>query len=118
MANINISGSNITVKQGTTIEWAYTLNDATNTVIDITDWSLACQVRKTFDATTPVLTPVVTNGGVTGTFTLRLEPAMTSDVRFSGDSLECVYDVEVTDQGGAVTRIAEGTFTISREVTR
>ena len=118
MANITISGSTITVKQGTTVEWAYSLKDANADPIDTTDWSLACQVRKTFDAPTPTLTPTVTNGGVTGTFTLRLEPTATSDVRFSGDSLECVYDVEVTDQGGAVTRIAEGTFTLTREVTR
>lgn len=120
MSNITITAAGaITLKQGTTAEWRYQLNDSLGDAIDITFWSCACQVRKGYDGSSPILTPVVTvTDPLTGTFILSVSPEMSSAVRFTGECLECVYDVEVTDDNGGVTRIAEGTFIITREVTR
>ena len=121
-ANITIAGDgSITVKQGTTCDWAYIVKKD-NVAVDITAYSCSMMVRKTYDTADPLISLSVgagiTNGGADGTFALHLAPADTSAITFKGDSLECVYDVEVTDGDGVVTRIAEGTFTVTREVTR
>jgi len=112
---------NLTLKQGTSCVWAYRLSDA-NGVLNITGYTMTMMVRTSYDAKTVLLSLAtsdgnITNGGTNGTFTLYIAPMTTSLISFKGESLECVYDIEVRDTNSYCTRIAEGTFTLLREVT-
>lgn len=124
MQNVTIDSKtgNIVIRQGTTCAWAYEFLNA-NVTVNIANWTCRAQVRSSYDAPTAVLTLSIDNGKITRTpgnasFLLQLLPADTSALRFTGKQLDCVYDVEVVDPDGKVTRIAEGKFTILREVTR
>jgi hypothetical protein len=48
-----------------------------------------------------------------GTITVQMTDAQTSALTSSG-----VYDLEIEDAGGNVSRVVQGTFTLSLEVTR
>jgi hypothetical protein len=119
--SINTTSGAITVKQGTTVSWAYVLKVGA-TAVNVTGYTARFQVRKTFDSSDALLSLTTSSGiavdGPNGKFTLSLSPSATTDIAFKGEELEGVYDVEVVDTSGTVTRIAEGTFTITREVTR
>jgi hypothetical protein len=119
---------NITIKQGTTVSWSYSLQDADGNPLDLTGWKARAQVRSTFNSTVPLISISTESGGIeidldTGSFINMLLPidtsyTTTSGVKVVGEALEGVYDYEVEDPEGNVIRIDEGTFTITREVTR
>lgn len=93
---------------------------------DLTDCTIAMMVRASYDAKTPVLsidsttgdTPkIVITDAEDGIAEVRLDPSDTSSIKFTGESFEGVYDIEV-DDGVSVERAFQGACTISREVTR
>jgi hypothetical protein len=115
------SNGDITVRQGTTIEWAYAPKDATGQPINLAGWSARMQVRTSPDAKAAVLELSTDNGKVTvdgNQFKNKLAPVDTSSVRITGEALEGVYDYEIVDANGNVTLIDSGTFVIQREITR
>ena len=81
-------------------------------------------VRSGFDSPTPLLTASTANGKVElneepGWIVVNFDPTDTIPIRFRGDSLSAVYDLEVTDNNDdSVIRVVQGSFDISREVTR
>jgi hypothetical protein len=119
---------NITIEQGKSVSWAYTLLDDQGAPLDITGYTARMHVRATFNSTPKLLTLTtengkISNGGVTGQFTNTLLPEDTAygigtGVKVSGESLEAVYDYEVVNTNGDVLLIDKGTFTVNREVTR
>jgi len=125
----------LNVDQGTTITDVFQLNVLTHQTLpfnastnpyipfDLTGCTFNMMVRPDYDS--PVkLTASSGNGKIvcaaptTGIFSLNLSPADTTGIRFTGDSASYVYDIEVTDQSGNVSRPVQGAFNISREVTR
>lgn len=54
------------------------------------------------------------NGGICLVYT----NASTSNVRFTGDSIDLVRDVEITNSAGIKRRLFQGTLTLTRESTR
>jgi hypothetical protein len=125
------------VDQGSTHEEYYIIqqltdptlpfNQTTNPYIalNLTGYTIAMMVRATYDSASPVITATTTNGKITvpnagsGQLLVTLIPTDTSIITFKGDSASYVYDIEITKTAtGKVTRIVQGSFTISREATR
>lgn len=85
---------------------------------DLTGHTARMQVRRTIDSSTPMITLTTENGGITlmgeeGKIIISMTDEQTAALTSSG-----VYDLEIIDGGGAVSRVVQGTFTLSLEVTR
>ncbi len=87
---------------------------------DLSGFSASMQIRRTIDSTTPQIT--LTNSdsrieiqpsGVNNAIKLNLSANDTKLLTSDG-----VYDIEISDAGGNVSRILRGTVTLSLEVTR
>lgn len=111
----------LSIDQGTTWSRTLTLKDSSDDPIDLTNYTAAMMVRADYDKAA-LLTATTENNKIDivaaeGTITITFLPADTTALSFHGDSLDCVYDVEIYN-AGVVTRIVQGSLTISREVTR
>ena len=86
--------------------------------VNLTGYTARMQVRSTKDSATTIVSLTtgsgITLGGAAGTITLDLSATATAALP-SGVYL---YDLELVSGGGQVTRLLEGKFTISAEVTR
>ena len=76
------------------------------------------QVRRTIDSSTVMITLTTENGGISldsdeGKITISMSDDQTAALTSSG-----VYDLEIIDSSGNVSRVIQGTFTLSLEVTR
>ena len=76
------------------------------------------QVRRTIESATPLITLTTENGrislnGASGLINLSISAADTAAITSSG-----VYDLEIISSNGLVSRVIQGTFTLSPEVTR
>ena len=105
---------NFTIEQGTTFNRVLTLQE-NGSAMNLTGYSVASQMRSTHDSSSIVATfsGSVTNAS-SGQLTLSLTNSQTSAI----EEAIYVYDVEITSGAGAVTRILEGTITVTPEVTR
>ena len=120
---------NITIEQGTTF---YRLIDVMEpTILDpdvyeafnLTGYTARMQIRRTVESTTPMLSltsPTVNGNGITvmdganNAISINITDTMTSSLTSSG-----VYDLEIIKTStGAVSRLLQGTVTLSLEVTR
>jgi hypothetical protein len=84
----------------------------------LTNHTARMQVRRTIESTTPLITLTTENGrislnGAEGFINLSITAADTAALTSSG-----VYDLEIISSGGLVSRVIQGTFTLSPEVTR
>ena len=117
---------NFTIEQGTSftrlIEIEYPDPDDLTVFIpfDLTGYSASMQIRRTIDSATPQITLTDSNGrieiqsaSVANAIRLTLSPEETALVETDG-----VYDIEIEDTSGVVSRILKGTVTLSRQVTR
>jgi hypothetical protein len=110
---------NITINQGATFELTITWKDSAGTAIDLTGYTARMQVRETYSSTTPIVSLTngagITLGGAAGTIAIVISATTTAALAapFSG-----VYDLEIVSAGGVVTRLVQGTATVSAEVTR
>lgn len=109
----------LNIEQGTSFTDSLTLKDDQDTVIDLTGYTAAMQIRpyKTsdvvlIDGTSEngilVITPVM------GKIDIVLTAAQTELLIYT----KSVYDLEVTDTQGKVTRLIEGSVFVSLQVTR
>lgn len=85
---------------------------------DLTGFKARMQVRRTITSTTPVVELTTENGRIEiaeleGRILLIMEPSVTSAITTSG-----VYDLEIESLEGVVSRVVQGSFTLSEEVTR
>lgn len=117
---------NFTIEQGATftrlIEIEYPDPDDLTVFVpfDLTGYSASMQIRRTIDSPTPQITLTDSNGrieiqsaSVANAIRLTLSPEETALVETDG-----VYDIEIEDNSGVVSRILKGTVTLSRQVTR
>lgn len=93
--------------------------DSAGTAINLTGYTAAMQFRLTVDATTAAISLTQASGititGATGTLAIRATAAQTGAL---DDSAKYVYDLEITSPAGIVTRLIQGTASVSSEVTR
>jgi len=87
------------------------------TAVNLTGWTAAMQVRDTYQSTTPIVTLTsgsgITLGGTAGTISWALSSTATAAIPEG----QYVYDLEL-NSGSEITRILQGNFTVSPEVTR
>jgi hypothetical protein len=108
----------ITCDQGATFSRVITWRNSNNTPIDLTNYTARMQVRANYPSTTVVLSLTTENagialGGALGTITLAATATATAAITAD----QYVYDLEMIT-GSQVTRLIEGTFTVTPEVTR
>lgn len=126
MATINILGvqEDITAHQGNTIELRFDLTDDANLPLDMTGCLLNAQFRNAKGQVAINLS--LANEKLSwvnqslGRWRILLQPADTSLLKFDSDSdtLDLLYDVEVTHPDYGVFKPYWGTLTLQREQTR
>lgn len=103
--------------QGANFDYELTWTVA-GSAVNITGYSARMQVRQYADSTAVALSFVngtgITLGGTAGTIALSAVATATSAV----EAGQYVYDLELVSGAGYVTRLVQGTFTVSEEVTR
>lgn len=110
---------NFTIEQGATLRKQIIWKDGAGALINLTGYSAKMQIRKTVTSIDPLVELSTTNskislGTTNGTITLILSAADTADFDWTSG----VYDLELTSADGVVTRLIQGTITVSRGVTR
>jgi endoglucanase Acf2 len=105
--------ANLKIDQGTDFSTSITLTDDDGNALNLSGYTGAGQIRKYYTSTTAVNFDVAVTAN-TGTVTLELS----SNTSNSMNSGRYVYDIELTDTSGIVSRIMEGIVTITPGVTR
>ena len=108
----------ITCDQGATFSRVITWKNSNGTPIDLTNYTARLQVRSNYPSSTVLLDLTTENGGITlggvlGTITLAATATATAAIAAD----QYVYDLELIT-GSNVTRVVEGSFTVTPEVTR
>jgi hypothetical protein len=106
--------SNLSIDQGSDFSAAVVVEDSSGDVANLTGYTGAGQIRKTYTSSTFTAFGVtVTNAGM-GELTLTLTNAVTNAMKAG----RYVYDVEITKtSNGEKTRVVEGQVTINPGVT-
>lgn len=109
---------NMVCPQGSTFsqQLTYSIDDE---VVDLTGYSARMQVREKHASTTKILDITTQNGGISisgpqGNILLNINASSTSELK----PKEYVYDLEIVSSSNFVTRILEGKFIVTPEVTR
>ena len=106
--------ANLTMDQGATFSTVITVyqNDS---ILDLAGYSAAAQVRKSYSSSSSTaFTTAIDSTTSTGKITLSLTSAQTAAL----EEGRYVYDVEVTSTDSTVTRVLQGTVTVSPNATR
>lgn len=114
---INPGTYNITCWQGATFDRTFTITQ-NGTALNLSGYTSAMQVREAADSTAFLLSLTsgsgITLGGTAGTIDVLITAAQSSAI----DAGSYAYDLEITSNGGEVTRLLQGGFTVSGNVTR
>jgi len=108
---------NMVCPQGSTFnqQLTYTIDDV---VVDLTSYSARMKVKEKHTSTTSKFDLTTENGGITlgddlGTIDLLISAADTA----ACTAKEYVYDLEIVSSSDIVTRLIEGKFIVTPEVT-
>ena len=102
------------IEQGATFSRVITIKNSSNVAVNISTDSFAGQVRKRHQSGTKVADfDFSITDGANGEVTATISHANTTTM----DTGDFVYDIEWTS-GSTVTRLLEGTATVTPEVTR
>lgn len=109
---------NFTCPQGTTFSKSLTYK-INKFAVNLTGYSARMQVRESHSSPSALVSlssggGSMTLGGVNGTVTFTIPAATTASLR-SGSYL---YDLEIESASGEVTRLLEGKFKVTPEITR
>lgn len=105
--------ANIVIDQGTTFQTSINVTDVNDNAVNLTGYTAVAQMRKHYTsptsyAFTTAISPI---GGVV---TLSMTANTTNNI-VAG---RYVYDCELTDSSGSVSRLVEGIVTVTPGVTR
>lgn len=106
--------SNLTIDQGTTFTANIDCTASDDAALNLTGYTVAGQLRKTYDSTTSTPFAAIIANALTGRIQISLTPTQTGALAAG----RYVYDVEITDQNGIITRVVEGQVEITPGVTR
>ena len=107
--------SNIFIDQGATFTTTVTVTDANGDAVNLSGYSVAAQIRKTFlSSTATSFTTAFVDPRTTGKITLTLTDTQTAAL----EAGRFVYDVVITSADGTKTRVVEGQVTVNPSVTR
>lgn len=105
--------ANLVVDQGTTFSATIDLTDPAGEIFNLANYTVAAQMRKNYASSTAT-SFVATHTGGSGEIQLSLTSTTTSAL----EPGRYLYDVEITSQGGTVTRVVEGIVTVTPGITR
>jgi hypothetical protein len=110
---------NFTIEQGTTVAIDFAYQTAAGVAIPLTGYTARMQARETISSPVAVIDATTSNGqlsvdGAGGIVSLALSATVTAALDFR----TAAYDLEIVSGAGVVTRLVQGTITLSREVTR
>lgn len=108
MATVN----NIVIDQGTTFSFTFNLTNVDGSAKDLSSYTVAAQVRKSYYTSTKVDFTTATVDAE-GEITISLTATQTSELKAG----RYVYDIEI-DDGTETIRVLEGIVTVTPEVTR
>lgn len=108
----------IYIESGATWSLTFTWRDSNGNPINLTGYSARMQIRPGVEAEATIASLTdgsgLTLGGAAGTIVATLSATATAAITATTG----VYDLELQDGDGVVTRLVEGAVTISPEVTR
>lgn len=109
---------NITIEQGATFNKIIAMTDSAGAVIDLTGYSARMQIRQSTKSSVTLLELSSPSNGIaitalTGLITITISATTTAALSF----MTAVYDLEIVN-GSVVTRLLQGSVTLSEEVTR
>ena len=109
----------LTIYQGATFRKRLVWKAPNGTPIDLTGCTARMQVRSEVESVTPLLELNTAGGGIAlggagGTIDLYVSDENTALVTWESG----VWDLEITHPSGEVTRLAQGSISVSPEVTR
>jgi len=105
--------ANIVIDQGTSFSTSIDVTDEDGNIVNLTGFTGAAQMRKHYTSTAQTAFTVSISAG-TGEVTL----AMTANVTNNVAPGRYMYDCELTDTAGTVSRLVEGIVTVTPGVTR
>lgn len=104
----------LTLEQGATFTTTINVNENDGTPKDLSSYTARSQMRKSYYATTAKDFTLTKTNAVGGELTMSMTAANTANLTPG----RYVYDVEIEDTGGTVTRIFEGIVVVMPGVTR
>ena len=107
--------ANLYIDQGTDFSITVDCTDVSGEVLNLTGYTAAAQIRKTYSSSTAAATFTTSTGTPSaGKVTMSLTDTQTSAL----DAGRYVYDLNITSSGGITTRVVEGQAIITPGVTR
>jgi len=108
---------NIVCPQGSTYvqQFTYAIN---NEPVDLTGYSARMQVREKYISKTAIISLDSTDGIVLGGEAGTIDVEISSIVTELVPAKDYVYDLELVSSGNVVTRLIEGKFIVTPEVTK
>jgi hypothetical protein len=107
--------SNIVIDQGADYSASIDVTDSDGDNIDLSGYTAAGQIRKTYSSSTAVdFTVAVASPASAGILNISLSNTQTNAMKAG----RYVYDVEITNSGGVKTRVLEGQVEITPGVTQ
>lgn len=106
--------ANIFIDQGTDFSITVDVTDSAGNVLDLTGYSAAAQIRKTYSSSSTSATFTSSHNNAGGAVTLSLTDTQTTAL----DAGRYVYDLNITSAGGVTTRVVEGQAVVTPGVTR
>lgn len=104
---------NITIDQGADFSTSINVTDDDGNVVDLSDYTGAAQMRKHYTSST-AYDFTVSIASSSGVVTLSMSSNTSANIAAG----RYVYDCELTDTSGIVTRLVEGIVTVTPQVTR
>ena len=105
--------ANIVIDQGTTFATTIDVTDEDGNLVNLTGFTGAAQMRKHYTSSAQTAF-TVSISGPTGEVTLAMSANVTNNVAPG----RYMYDCELTDGNGTVSRLIEGIVTVTPGVTR
>ena len=108
--------SNIFIDAGADFSTTVTVTDSSGSALDLTGYTHAAQIRKTYESASSTVSFTTTTTDATGgKFTLTLTNTQTAGIPHG----RYVYDAVITQtSGGTKTRVVEGIVTVNPRVTQ
>ncbi len=128
MSDIDTNKYNLTMWQGATFGLAITVKDANNAVMNLSSYTARMQIRSSYSSGSATESLTTTNGEITisaatGNVALELAAARTANISVDMNNGKpprstYVYDLELIDGAGKVSKLLYGDVLVYGEVTR
>jgi hypothetical protein len=105
---------NISIEQGSTWQLKLEIDSQVGVDKNMTGYTVASKIGKSYYDPAPISLSVAWVIQVEGIFRISLSAAQTAAL---DPAHEYVYDVEITDSAGVVTRMIQGRATVSAGIT-